>query len=86
MIKLKTEQGKAVLSTPALKGEDGGYYIPEVSDNGDLSWMPTNDNMPIPEVVNIMGTIEFENLTEEQKQEIINGVLDALPNADEVRY
>ena len=86
MIKLKNASGKVDLDKTLLKGDDGGYYIPSVSASGDLSWMPTEDYMPIPETVNIMGTIEFENLSEEQKQEIINGVLEALPNWDEVRY
>ncbi len=69
-----------------IKGDNGGYYVPSVSASGDLSWMPTEEDMPIPEVVNIRGTIEFDNLSEEQKQDIINGVLEALPNADEVRF
>ena len=95
MIKLKNENSKLTLlqatgnielDNPVLKGEAGGYYIPEVSANGDLSWTATENYMPIPETVNIRGSVEFDSLSEAQKQEIIEGVIKALPNGDEVYY
>jgi hypothetical protein len=29
-----------------VKGEDGGYYTPITDDNGELNWVPSNENMP----------------------------------------
>lgn len=39
----------------AFKGDDGGYYIPSVDDEGNLSWTPTEENMETPLEVNIRG-------------------------------
>lgn len=36
-------------------GEDGGYYIPVVTDAGELSWTPTDPKMPTIPSVNIKG-------------------------------
>lgn len=36
-------------------GEDGGYYIPVVTDTGELSWTPTDPKMPTIPSVNIKG-------------------------------
>lgn len=36
-------------------GEDGGYYTPSVSENGDLSWSPSQEDMPEISPVNIRG-------------------------------
>ena len=36
-------------------GEDGGYYIPSVSDTGDLSWSASKTGMPEVTTVNIKG-------------------------------
>ena len=36
-------------------GKDGGYYIPNVSDAGDLSWTASESGMPPVESVNIKG-------------------------------
>lgn len=35
--------------------EAGGYYVPSVSDEGELSWTPSNENMPTVESKNIKG-------------------------------
>lgn len=36
-------------------GENGGYYKPTVSDDGDLSWTPSDGSMPPVETTNIKG-------------------------------
>lgn len=36
-------------------GEDGGYYIPSVSDAGDLTWNPSKEDMPAVPTANIKG-------------------------------
>ena len=36
-------------------GEDGGYYIPSVSETGDLSWSASKPEMPEVTTVNIKG-------------------------------
>lgn len=36
-------------------GEDGGYYVPSVSESGDLTWTPTKTDMPEVASVNIKG-------------------------------
>lgn len=41
------------LTVPSLK--NGGYYTPEVSIDGDLSWIPSNEDMAAVETINIMG-------------------------------
>lgn len=38
-----------------VPGEDGGYYIPAVSEAGDLSFTPSKDDMEAVETVNIKG-------------------------------
>ena len=83
MIELKQRKNNIALSTGQyLRGEDGGYYIPEVSQEGILSWTGTAEGMPIPEPANVKGpkgdkgepgekgadgNISFDELTEEQK-------------------
>lgn len=40
---------------PALQGEDGGYYVPHVDDEGNLSWAASEVDMPSIASVNIKG-------------------------------
>ena len=47
--------GSGTPGAPGEPGEDGGYYIPHVSDNGDLSWTPSNPDMPVVPEANIKG-------------------------------
>ena len=42
-------------SEPGEPGKDGGYYVPSVNDNGDLSWTPSNPDMPVVPETNIKG-------------------------------
>lgn len=38
-----------------LKGEDGGYYIPSVDEEGNLTWTATEDDMPEVAAAKIKG-------------------------------
>lgn len=63
-------------------GADGGYYIPFVEENGDLSWTATKLDMPDVPVVNIMGkpgktpVRGTDYWTEADKEEIVTEVLE----------
>ena len=48
MIELVSKKNNINLTKPigGGKGEDGGYYIPSVDENGILSWEATKPNMP----------------------------------------
>lgn len=54
-IKLKTNSGAIDLSAPVVKGIDGGYYIPNIDLDGNLSWTPVRDTMPTVPGANIKG-------------------------------
>ena len=55
MIKLTGKNGAIDLSKKMLKGDDGGYYIPKVSNNGILSWVPSEPDMKPAEEASIIG-------------------------------
>jgi hypothetical protein len=56
MIKLvQKDNGALNLAQKLQKGEDGGYYIPTVDENGNLSWQPTREDMIAAMVANILG-------------------------------
>ena len=55
MIKVGGKQGAVDLSKKMMKGDDGGYYIPAVDENGNLTWTPSEDGMTAVEVSNIQG-------------------------------
>lgn len=57
MIQLKTTSTNLKLSsdTKVIRGDDGGYYIPSIDLKGNLSWIPTEKDMEIPQTVNIKG-------------------------------
>ena len=39
-----------------MKGDDGGYYIPNIDDEGVLTWVPSEEGMePVEEKINIIG-------------------------------
>ena len=42
-------------SAPGEPGKDGGYYVPTVNEDGDLSWTPSDKGMPDVAAVNIKG-------------------------------
>mgnify|MGYP003288446091 CR=1 FL=1 len=58
MIQLQqTKKNIALSEKQYLKGDDGGYYVPTVDAEGNLSWAPTVEDMPIPDMTNIKGPI-----------------------------
>ena len=46
---------KNVIAVSELIGENGGYYTPAVTDNGDLTWTPSSAGMESLPSVNIRG-------------------------------
>lgn len=48
MIELVNKQNNMNLTKPigGGKGEDGGYYIPSIDENGVLTWQPSQPDMP----------------------------------------
>lgn len=55
MIQLKSKNGNINLTQKMLKGDDGGYYIPSVDENGNLSWTPSEEDMVAAAIANILG-------------------------------
>lgn len=55
MIKLTGKNGAIDLSKKMLKGDDGGYYIPKVGNDGILSWVPSEPDMKPAEEASIIG-------------------------------
>ena len=39
-----------------MKGDDGGYYIPNIDDEGVLTWVPSEEGMePVEEKISVIG-------------------------------
>lgn len=56
MLKLTNTNGNVELKRGMMKGDDGGYYIPSVNENGELTWTPSEEGMePVTEKVGIVG-------------------------------
>lgn len=52
----KQQSGGTSTPVPGDPGEDGGYWIPHVADDGTLSWTPSKDGMgDPPAAANIVG-------------------------------
>ena len=54
-VKLGGSAGSVSLAQQMMKGDDGGYYFPSVDENSNLSWVASEEGMPIPSTVNIKG-------------------------------
>ncbi len=54
-IELFNKNGSINLSHPLVKGDDGGYYIPFVDAEGNLSWKPSEEGMEPADTANIIG-------------------------------
>ena len=54
-IQLTSKNENLSLTQKALKGDPGGYYTPEIEENGDLSWKPSEEGMPEVPGANIIG-------------------------------
>lgn len=55
MIKLTEKNGSVNLAQKMMKGDDGGYYIPNVDEAGNLTWTPSEEGMAETASSNIMG-------------------------------
>ena len=55
MIKLTTNNGAVNVAQKMAKGDDGGYYKPNVDAEGQLTWEASAEDMPTVEPTNIMG-------------------------------
>ena len=59
MLKLTNTNGNVELKRGMMKGDDGGYYIPSVDENGELTWTPSEEGMTaVDEKINIVGPRE----------------------------
>ena len=54
-IELRGKNGAIDLSRKMWKGDDGGYYIPSLDSEGNLTWAPSETEMPAVEGANIKG-------------------------------
>lgn len=55
MIKLQNKNGNIDLTQKMFKGDPGGYYTPAVDAEGNLTWAPSEEDMPAVEGANIQG-------------------------------
>ena len=55
MIELKQKTGAVDLAHKMMKGDDGGYYIPSIDAEGNITWTPTDVDMEPAESANILG-------------------------------
>lgn len=55
MIRLQTNNSNVDIKYPNIKGEDGGYYIPSVDENGVLSWTGSEEGMEEVATASIQG-------------------------------
>ena len=54
-IKLQEKNGTLDLTRKMFKGDDGGYYVPSIDEDGVLSWTPTEEDMEAVEAMLIKG-------------------------------
>lgn len=57
MINLKARNSNITLAQKMMKGDDGGYYTPSVDENGNLTWQPSEEEMPSIPSSNISGPV-----------------------------
>lgn len=57
MIRLTEKNGAINLAQKMMKGEDGGFYQPNVDADGTLTWLPSEEEMPEIAPSNILGPI-----------------------------
>lgn len=63
----KKDSGDIELSKQFIKGDAGGYYIPDVDNAGELSWMASEPDMPDVPSANIKGrAFVYEDFTPAQ--------------------
>lgn len=54
-IKLQEKNGAVDLTHKMFKGDDGGYYIPSIDKEGNLTWTPSEEDMEAVKGANIKG-------------------------------
>lgn len=54
-VKVDGRNSSIYLSQNAIKGDDGGYYIPSIDSEGNLTWAPSETEMPTVGGANIKG-------------------------------
>lgn len=54
-VKVDGRNSSIYLSQNAIKGDDGGYYIPSIDSEGNLTWAPSETEMPAVGGTNIKG-------------------------------
>lgn len=65
-IQLKANNANLTFSqggSQIIQGIDGGYYVPAIDANGNLTWAPTQSGMPAVAATNIMGPQGKQGLT-----------------------
>lgn len=54
-VKVDGRNSSIQLAQNAIKGDDGGYYIPSIDSEGNLTWAPSETEMPAVGGTNIKG-------------------------------
>lgn len=54
-VKFQKNEPGLIITQKVMKGDDGGYYVPSVDENGNLTWTPSEIDMPVVESSNIKG-------------------------------
>ena len=54
-VKVDGRNSSIYLTQNAIKGDDGGYYIPSIDSEGNLTWAPSETEMPAVGGANIKG-------------------------------
>ncbi len=54
-VKVDGRNSSIYLAQNAIKGDDGGYYIPSIDSEGNLTWAPSETEMPAVGSANIKG-------------------------------
>lgn len=55
LINSREPSGGSGSGVPGEPGEDGGYYVPRIDADGNLSWTASDEDMPSVDTVNIKG-------------------------------
>lgn len=74
---LKTKNANLELNkngSQVIQGIDGGYYIPAVDAEGNLTWTPTQNDMEAVEATNIMGPQGPEGKQGPQGEQGVQGI------------
>lgn len=73
-IKLKDNNGNVDLTTNMLKGDAGGYYTPNVDEEGNLTWIASEEGMAAVDGANIRGPQGIQGIQGEPGQDGEQGI------------